>query len=289
MTEKQNLTVRSAGQEDQRSLAQLVHFETFVHRHLDYRAPLDWLGSELFLVLEQQERVEAALVCPPDPPKVAWIRLFAASRQLKPQKAWEAMWCQAKEELSRTPSVVWAAAIPLQNWFRSLLEKSQFSISHHIVMMKWERQPIKNGAIPSWLSIRSMMPDDLSAILIVDEAAFVPVWQNSLISLEVAFRQAGIATVAEIDGHIVGYQISTPTHMGGHLARLAVLPAFQGQGLGNALLLDLLTQFERRGALVVSVNTQKDNLASISLYKKNGFKYSGEEYPIFQYEFLNAR
>jgi ribosomal protein S18 acetylase RimI-like enzyme len=30
------------------------------------------------------------------------------------------------------------------------------------------------------------------------------------------------------------------------------------------------------------VNTQKDNAASIALYKRMGFQFSGEEYPVYQ-------
>jgi ribosomal-protein-alanine N-acetyltransferase len=156
-------------------------------------------------------------------------------------------------------------------------------------MMKWQKQPIENGRLLPGITIRPMTLDDLAAIFIIDQRAFVPVWQNSIDTLEIAFRQAGISSVALYEGQVAGYQISTPTHMGGHLARLAVLPEFQGRGLGSALLSDLLAQFARRGALVVTVNTQKDNQASLLLYKKAGFIFSGEEYPIYQYEMANPQ
>jgi ribosomal protein S18 acetylase RimI-like enzyme len=74
--------------------------------------------------------------------------------------------------------------------------------------------------------------------------------------------------------------------MGGHLARLAVLPDFQGMGIGSALVQDLLWYFRRRGAQRVTVNTQKDNLASLAVYRKAGFFLTGEEYPVFQYNIL---
>jgi ribosomal protein S18 acetylase RimI-like enzyme len=74
--------------------------------------------------------------------------------------------------------------------------------------------------------------------------------------------------------------------MGGHLARLAVRPEYQGNGIGEALVRDMLSQFYRRGAQTVSVNTQKDNRASISLYQKAGFRLTGEEYPLYQISLL---
>jgi ribosomal protein S18 acetylase RimI-like enzyme len=131
--------------------------------------------------------------------------------------------------------------------------------------------------------IRAMSIADLIGVEKVDLESFDPIWQNSRENLEIAFRQAAVASVVEEAGEIIGYQISTATPMGGHLARLAVTPMSQGKGVGYALLLDTLEQFEQRGAQSVTVNTQQDNLISLSLYKKAGFERTGEEYPVYQY------
>jgi ribosomal protein S18 acetylase RimI-like enzyme len=71
--------------------------------------------------------------------------------------------------------------------------------------------------------------------------------------------------------------------MGGHLARLATHPEYQRQGIGCAILRDLLIQFKQRGAARITVNTQEDNLASIALYENAGFMRTGETYPVYQY------
>ena len=126
-----------------------------------------------------------------------------------------------------------------------------------------------------------MEPDDLEAVQRIDEAAFSPVWQNSYSALEHAYHQSAVSTVAEISGRLVGYQISTATAVGGHLARLAVDPGLQGKGIGYDLVRDVMVQFKRRGAYHVSVNTQYDNSVSLSLYRKAGFKPTGEEYPVY--------
>ena len=128
-----------------------------------------------------------------------------------------------------------------------------------------------------------MKPGDLPSIERLDTVAFAPLWHNSLTSLEIAFRQAVVASVAELDGTLVAYQISTGTQMGGHLARLATHPRYQRRGIASVLLGDTLIQFYRRGALRVTVNTQQDNLSSIALYEKAGFKRTGESYPVYQY------
>ena len=275
---------RSADTKDLSRLANLVHFEVFVHRHLDYRPPLDWIGYTPFLVLEQASRIEAALACPPDPPAIAWIRLFAAATQIPVATAWDLLWSESYTQLMTNPKILYAAAIPLYGWFEALLKKNGFQKSHSIVMLSWDGPGLPNLPANTAVTVRPMTLDDLADVEIIDSGSFSLVWQNSRAYLEIAFHQAAVATVAEYEGHLAGYQISTGTPIGGHLARLAVLPAVQGRGIGYALLYDLLYQFARRGARTVTVNTQKDNLASLSLYRKSGFQLTGEEYPIYQFE-----
>lgn len=275
-------TIREATPRDLQQLANLIHFEPHIHRHLDYRPPLDWVGAHPFPVLEQNGAISAALACPPDPPHVAWIRLFAASTRVQIWRAWEALWSQAMAGLKEQFSPCGIAAIPMHKWFEELLVNSSFEYTHSITMLNWDYQLLPEPQANDSIQIRPMNVDDLAAVQQVDEAAFSPIWQNSLPYLELAYRQAAIASVAEKDGQIVGYQISTTTPAGGHLARLAVDPGAQGQGIGRQLLHDLLSQFIRRGANCVTVNTQKDNAASLALYRGMGFELSGEEYPVYQ-------
>ena len=285
MIAKPHLNLRVAKKEDYQSLANLVHFETHVHRHLDYRPPLDWLGQRPFSILEERNNVHAALACPPDPPHVAWIQLFAAAFGIPYTQAWNTLWPEALAQLEVDTQVRWAAAIPLYNWFEELLRRSHFIPTHNIVMLSWQSGQVMT---PAFLSdsvlIRPMTPEDLPAVRIVDNASFVPVWQNSQDCLAYAFHQAAVATLIEQDSQVIAYQISTPTTVGGHLARLAVLPTWQGHGLGYALVYDLLKQFERRGARLITVNTQEDNLSSLSIYRKAGFEPTGEKYAVYQYE-----
>ena len=279
---------RSADPKDLSRLANLVHFEVFVHRHLDYRPPLDWIGYTPFLVLEQASRIEAALACPPDPPAIAWIRLFAAATQIPVATAWDVLWSESFTQLLADPKILFAAAIPLYGWFEALLKRNHFQKTHSIVMLSWDGPRLPEPPSNLAITVRPMTLDDLVDVEFIDSASFSLVWQNSHTYLEIAFRQAAVATVAEYEEHLVGYQISTGTPIGGHLARLAVLPDVQGKGIGYALLYDLLDHFGQRSAHTITVNTQKDNLASLSLYRKAGFQLTGEEYPIYQLE-LPAR
>jgi ribosomal protein S18 acetylase RimI-like enzyme len=273
---------RTATINDRQKLAYLIHFEVHVHRHLDYRPPLDWVGGRPFPIIQRQGDVIAALACPPDPPNIAWVRMFACKNQYSVRSAWQTLWDSAYSELQETPNVSVAAAIPMQSWFKILLRSSHFQETNRIIMLAWDGYEPPKGGYKTDINIRPIRQDDLEAVKAIDNASFVAVWQNSQDYLELAFRQATIATLAEIDGNIVGYQISTATPMGGHLARLAVHPAMQRCGVGYSLLYNMLEHFKRRGARMVTVNTQVDNQASIALYSKTGFERTGEEYSIFE-------
>lgn len=277
------LTIRSAEARDIQRLANLIHFEAHVHRHLDWRPPLDWVGFKPYLIGELNNNLVATLACPPDPQHVAWIRLFAISSEVTVQKAWDELWPVALAQLRDLDQPVEIAAIPLQSWFRKIVENCGFAYKHRVVVLVWRGGKLPRPLPSDGIVIRPMNLDDLAQVVQVDWAAFESIWRNSQDALEIAFRQAAIATIAELDGKIIGYQICTASPMGGHLARLAVHPEYQGHGVGFNLLQDALSHFTRRGAYGVTVNTQDDNQASLTLYQKMGFHRSGEEYPVYQF------
>jgi ribosomal-protein-alanine N-acetyltransferase len=260
----------------------LVHFEIWVHRHLDWRSAVDWIGSQPYLIAEKDSQLVAALACPVEEQEATWIRLFACSSEITPSKAWNILWPVAYQQVSAARARP-VCAIALQDWFRQLVKDSGFGVVNQVIMLQWESQHIPAAKNLQDAKIRDMRIEDLEAVLRLDHLAFTPLWQNSRNSLELALSQAATARVVESRGRLLAYQISTATQLGGHLARLATHPAFQGQGFGYALLRDLLLQFERRGGLRVTVNTQEDNAASLALYAKAGFSATGESYSVYQY------
>ena len=276
-----DVRTRSAVLTDRQQIASLLHNSPFIHRHLDWRYPLDWIGSPPFFVLENRGQIISALACPPDPPQVAWVRLFVTSGMLSLDESWQTLWDAARLDLARRGRFM-AAAIVLQEWYHSLLLASGFFSRQSIVMLEREEQIPIGVSLPAGFSIRAMLQYDLPAVAEVDAAAFDILWQNSLPALEHAYPQAVLATVVESDGQVLGYQLSTRNPLGAHLARLAVRPTLQGRGIGSALVADLVQQAQRRGMYHLTVNTQSDNDASLALYKKTGFHETGERYPVYQ-------
>jgi ribosomal protein S18 acetylase RimI-like enzyme len=131
-----------------------------------------------------------------------------------------------------------------------------------------------------------MMPYDLPAVADVDASAFELLWQNTYPVLERAYPQAVWPTVAEMEGQLIGYQLSTRNPLGVHLARLAVRPAMQGNGLGYALVADLAEQAGGHGINHLTVNTQSDNGISLTLYQHLGFRETSERYQVYELHLL---
>lgn len=276
-----DLLVRPAVLTDQRQIANLIHFSSNVHRHLDWRGPLEWLGSQPFYVLEIQGEVIAALGCPPEPPTVAWIRLFVNSGRIPVLEAWQLLWGKAYGDLSQKGKFVFAAIV-LQDWLRDLLISSGFTSHQSIVMLERDGGVATGKPLPPEISLRAMMPYDLPGVAEVDASAFDLLWQNTLPVLERAYPQAVWPTVAETQSQLVGYQLCTRNPLGVHLARLAVRPAMQGKGMGYALVADLVRQAGQHGINHLTVNTQGDNGISLTLYQRLGFHETGEKYQVYE-------
>ncbi len=129
-----------------------------------------------------------------------------------------------------------------------------------------------------------MTKADLPNVAAVDTEAFSPLWQNSLSMLEQAHTRAILPSIAETDEGIIGYQISTPSPYGAHLARLAVHPKAQRKGVASALITKLITELLAKNITQLSVSTQSKNEKSIAFYTKIGFTHTEEKYPLYSFQ-----
>jgi GNAT superfamily N-acetyltransferase len=272
--------VREARPADFPGLATLLETGPSIHRHLDWRPPLEWLGHEPFWLIEDRGKFVAALACPPDPPEVAWIRLFAVQAGLDLKVAWQVLFEHVEDYYKNRPGVR-LAAIAIYPWFGDLLRKMGFKLHQEIVILEWDQALPAPVSSPLQIKIRRIEPADLPDVTKIDNTAFDPLWQNSLESLGLALHQAAYATVAESNGEIIGYQISTAAGFSAHLARLAVRPQLQRNSIGYLLVQDLLKYFSDQDMFRVTVNTQDNNFASLNLYRKLGFWLTGDQFEVF--------
>ena len=106
---------------------------------------------------------------------------------------------------------------------------------------------------------------------------------NLRIYVEEFGREGDTAICAETDGQIVGAAWSRLMHGYGFIddavpeIAVSVLPEHRGQGIGTALLMELVRRCARRGFPALSLSVQRANPA-IRLYKRLGFhEVTGDE------------
>lgn len=273
-------TIQPVTEDDFDLVRGLLEAASWQHRHLDWAEVEDLLEQQPFLLASDGGLPIACLACPPDPPQVAWIRLFAVASGYDLATTWSLLWRQGKSRLEALGAASCAAlAIPV--WLPSLLEESGFEKTDSVVFLEWAAgDPPPDGG--KRLGTTPLLETDLRGVASLDRRAFHPLWQHSSESLALALAQSAYATVVRVDGEIAGYQISTASAHGGHLARLAVDPPHQGQGIASALVGDVLRHFRELGLLRVTVNTQGANARGQSLYERLGFERTGQSFPVFQ-------
>jgi ribosomal-protein-alanine N-acetyltransferase len=281
--DSKNWSVRQSTKRDKGIVSTLLHTADKKHQHLDWREPYDILEDSPFLLSFSENNLTACMACPPEIPQNAWMRIFAIQDHHSIQKAWDHLWAAVLEQLEQF-ELKSLAVLALPRWLEDLLIDANFIETNNVVF--YERN---SGELPSTAdasgTLRGMRPEDLDAIFELDTRAFRMLWQNSRIELREALKQSTIATAFERDGKILGYQFSTASAWGGHLARLGVEPEYQGQGVGTALVTDLIRSLSRRGFHRITVNTQGDNVMSHRLYRRLGFKETGDRYPVYEYMF----
>lgn len=79
--------------------------------------------------------------------------------------------------------------------------------------------------------------------------------------------------VVEHDGRRAGLVIVEPSENGeAHLAAIAVVEAFRGQGIGRALLRAAEGLARQHAARTLSLTTAESNLAALELFLRSGFQ-----------------
>lgn len=270
-----------ATQENYEQLNNFLNQNNQIHRHLDWFTPLDWLGHQPYLIEFIGDSIQAVLCATPENDDSAWVRTFSAKKLMQVEETWLRLLPRATQMLA-DKGIARLASLALHTWFEALLVDSGFKNRQNIVVLEWQGKLPPNRTRNPEVEIRAMNINDLKDVERIDRLAFPSLWQNSLAGLTKAFQQTGVSTVALSHGKIVGYQISTSMTIYSHLARLAVDPAYQRQGIAFLLVNDLLKQCVNQSCWRVTVNTQSDNTSSLKLYDKFGFKRTREEIPVFE-------
>lgn len=274
-----HLYIIQAKSEDASYISEFIDRAIFVHRHLDWRPLLHWIDQEPFLIKLDRGKIQGILSCAPDPEGIAWIHCFAADDL----HTYHQTWFELLETARKIPALQGCiiCSVGLFDWYAKLLAESEFTLIQNIVVLYWDGKLPPPSVLGTEIFIRPMEYADLDQVIQVDHSAFSPIWTISRSTFDEVYTQSEHSNVAEINGEIVGYEISTANHFSAHLTRLAVKPEYKQANIGYTLGHEMLSFFSRRGIRQISVNTQTDNTASISLYKKLGFRLSEESFPVY--------
>lgn len=117
--------------------------------------------------------------------------------------------------------------------------------------------------------IRPASFDDISSIVEIENKTNQMPWSKAqfLSSMEVGHY----SVVMHKDSDILGFAIYSPIIPESHLLNIAIDPAYQGKGLGDKLLQQIILQNRTIGVKTISLEVRVSNLPAINLYEKRGF------------------
>jgi ribosomal-protein-alanine N-acetyltransferase len=129
------------------------------------------------------------------------------------------------------------------------------------------------GTDPAGVTLRSMNAADIQAVHALERRLFpVDAWPLQMFHDELAQAQTRHYLVAEIAAHIVGYAGLMCIEPIADVQTIAVVPEFEGRGIGSALLTELIEESRRRRAADVLLEVRADNPRAQQLYHRFGFE-----------------
>ena len=267
---------------DRAGLLDLMRRSQWTHSHLDFIDAADWLAGDgrLVYLAWQGGQLQGWMGLSPSVAGWRWIRLLGIRDGRRPDALLRTLWARAASDL-RCCADSGVAVLAQTNWLGTYLAALGFRSDDALIVMRHIGSRLPK-APQSSACLRPAEADDLAILLSLDRQAFAPPWQITAEELWRSFRRCMIATVALLRGAIVGYLLCSRHGDIAHVARLAVRPACQGQGVASLLLHDLLADLLRGDFQEITVNTQRGNLRSQRLYARYGFLPSGKDFAIWQ-------
>ncbi|UYY80625.1 ribosomal protein S18-alanine N-acetyltransferase [Arthrobacter sp. YA7-1] len=123
------------------------------------------------------------------------------------------------------------------------------------------------------VTLRNMTPDDVTAVEVLERRLFpVDAWPMQMFVDELAQIDTRRYVVAEADGKIVAYAGLMCIEPIADVQTIAVVPEFEGRGIGSAILTELIEEARRRGAVEVLLEVRADNPRAQALYVRFGFE-----------------
>lgn len=110
---------------------------------------------------------------------------------------------------------------------------------------------------------------DIPDVLRIEQESFPCPWTEY--DFRLSMEERGYSVVAKINGKPIGYGVSWIVGSELHIGNLAVAKAHRAKGYGEAILIWLLDEAEKRGLKMITLEVRMSNQIAQNLYRKHGF------------------
>lgn len=115
--------------------------------------------------------------------------------------------------------------------------------------------------------------EDAAAIHAIETVSFKTPWSFESIQSDICLNEYAYYFIAEDAGNVVGFCGVHIVLDEGHIMNVAVLPEYRGRGIGESL---LLTMMSYTNLDYYTLEVRVSNKSAISLYKRLGFLAAGK-------------
>lgn len=123
--------------------------------------------------------------------------------------------------------------------------------------------------------MRSLTIGDLPLMRAIEEASFSTPWPGNAYESELTTNRLARYVGAWRRGKLLGFGGIWLMMDEAHVTTIAVVPALRGEGLGTALMLELLQEARRGDARVATLDVRVSNVSAQRLYARLGFSEAG--------------
>ncbi|WP_125116339.1 ribosomal protein S18-alanine N-acetyltransferase [Agathobaculum sp. Marseille-P7918] len=118
------------------------------------------------------------------------------------------------------------------------------------------------------MTVVPMAERHLAALAEIEKACFHAPWSESMLREELG---KGLFLVAERDGQAVGYVGCQTVLDEGYITNVAVSPDCRRQGIGRALIAELVSRARVQDLAFVTLEARASNAPALALYEGAGF------------------
>lgn len=129
--------------------------------------------------------------------------------------------------------------------------------------------------IPSGMVIREMRPSDLDSVLDLEVEIFPSPWTDDMFVHELNKGASALYLVAERGARLLGYIGAQLFGNEVHITNMAVDPELRRQGLGSALLINLVRRGAAQGARWLTLEVREANHEARTFYRLFSFDEVG--------------